>query len=253
MPLLYFLIPQFLMYNNLIFSGFLCDACGGLMNLKNCFKVKDGIAWECTVSFCRNYRRKISIRKNSFSEKFNLTILEIIKILIKWACDQPQHSIIKQMEIDPKTYREIILSFLDITEAYDNDVNKFGGPGKIVHVDETGLDFKVKSHRGRAPENKTDALCIIEYDTSITRAFSCVISDKKASTFLPIICEKVERGSIIHTDEHKSYSKLNHLGFVHNTVYHEYNFLNRENGVNTQAVESFNNELCLDIKRRKEY
>jgi hypothetical protein len=171
MPLLYFLIPQFLMYNNLIFSGLLCDACGGLMNLKNCFKVKDGIAWECTVSFCRKYRRKISIRKNSFSEKFNLTILEIIKILIKWACDQPQHSIIKQMEIDPKTYREIILSFLDITEAYDNDVNKFGGPGKIVHVDETGLDFKVKSHRGRAPENKTDALCIIEYDTSITRAF----------------------------------------------------------------------------------
>lgn len=66
-----------------------------------------------------------------------------------------------------------------------------GGPGKIVQVDETALNHSVKAHRGRAPLNKTDALCIIEYDTKISKAYACVIKDKKATTLLPIICDKV--------------------------------------------------------------
>ena len=33
-----------------------------------------------------------------------------------------------------------------------------GGPGKIVQIDETMLNYKAKSHRGRSPSNKTDSV-----------------------------------------------------------------------------------------------
>ncbi|KCZ79051.1 hypothetical protein H312_03560 [Anncaliia algerae PRA339] len=36
--------------------------------------------------------------------------------------------------------------------------NKLGGPGFVVQIDETMLNFKCKSHRGRTANNKTDAL-----------------------------------------------------------------------------------------------
>ena len=39
------------------------------------------------------------------------------------------------------------------------------------------------------------------------------------------------------------------MGFVHDTVCPKYTFINPETGDNTQAVESFNNSLKLDIKK----
>ncbi|KCZ82413.1 hypothetical protein H312_00071 [Anncaliia algerae PRA339] len=48
------------------------------------------------------------------------------------------------------------------------------------------LNFRCKSHRGRSPQNRTDALCIIEYDGKITRAFAKIIANKEANTILPI-------------------------------------------------------------------
>lgn len=66
----------------------------------------------------------------------------------------------------------------------------------IVQADETALK-QVKAHSGRAPHNKTDALCIIELDSCITRAFACVIENKKSETIILIPIDKVAEGSII--------------------------------------------------------
>lgn len=243
---------EFLMFNNLIDRGKLCQICGLNLEKKNYFKVKEGVAWECTNPTCFQYRKKISIKKGSFFEGFRLPFLDIIQILLKWANDQPQQSIIEAMEIHHITFKKIISKFFNLVKQYDNNNTvKLGGPGKIVQADETALNHKIKAHRGRAPLNKTDALCIVEYDSCITKAFACVIANKKADTIIPIICQNVESGSTIWTDEHKSYGSLNSIGYVHDTVCHKYEFINRETGVNTQAVESFNNELNLEIKRRK--
>ena len=124
---------------------------------------------------------------------------------------------------------------------------KFGGPDKHVQIDETMLNYKCKSHRGRSPTNRTDALCIVEYNGKITRVFACVIPNKLQSTLVPIICNNVASGSIISTDEHKSYSCLSKFDFTHRSVCHKYNFVDRETGVNTQAVESLNNYVKMAI------
>ncbi|MGL5706893.1 MAG: transposase, partial [Aeromonas sp.] len=129
--------------------------------------------------------------------------------------------------------------------------NKLGGPGRIVQIDETMLNFKCKSHRGRSPNNRTDALCVVEVSSGIQRVFATIIPDKKAQTLVPIICSQVASNSIIWTDEHRSYSSLSCYDFTHNTVCHKYEFVNKFTFVNTQAVESFNNLIKCEIKMRK--
>ncbi|KCZ77811.1 hypothetical protein H311_01172, partial [Anncaliia algerae PRA109] len=129
--------------------------------------------------------------------------------------------------------------------------NILAGPFKIIQIDETMLNFKVKSHRERSPHNKSDALCIVGKGMEHTKAFATIFSNKKESTFVLIICSKVAENSIIWTNEYKSYSNLSKYIMIHNAICHEYQFINSSTGVNTQAVESFNNELKLEIKRKK--
>lgn len=112
------------------------------------------------------------------------------------------------------------------------------------------LNFAIKSHRGRSPSNKTDAICIVEFNGHISRVYARTIPDKRAETLYSHIEAQVEANSIIWTDEHRSYSCLKEKGFLHETVCHKYQFVTVE-GVNTQAVESFNNILKIEIKKRK--
>ena len=81
------------------------------------------------------------------------------------------NSILKQIEIDPNSYRKIILCFIDIIMKYCTDIKKFGGKQKIALFDETVLNFKNLSHRERSLENKTICLCIPGHVTFITRVF----------------------------------------------------------------------------------
>ncbi|KCZ77030.1 hypothetical protein H311_01965 [Anncaliia algerae PRA109] len=90
-----------------------------------------------------------------------------------------------------------------------------------------------------------------EHDDHITRGFAVLIPNKKEDTIIPILCNNTVNGSTIWTDEHKSYSSLTKNGYFNQSVCHKYNFINKVNGCNTQAVEAFNNELKLEIKRRK--
>ncbi len=134
----------------------------------------------------------------------------------------------------------------------DFNVCKLGGPGKSVQIDETMLNYKCKSYRGRSPGNRTDALVIAEImDNKVTRIYAKVISDKLATTMLPIICNQVVPGSVVHTDEHRSYSRLSANGYIHGTVCHKYNFVDRVTGVHTQAVESINNLIKICIKNKQ--
>lgn len=113
------------------------------------------------------------------------------------------------------------------------------------------LNFKAKSHKGRSTLNKSDALCIVEIDGGIKRVYAQTIPNKKQETIIPIIVNQVEPYSIIWTDEHRSYSCLSQLNYLHSTVCHKYEFINHSNGTNTQAVESFHNEMKIFIKKRK--
>ena len=77
--------------------------------------------------------------------------------------------------LSARTIDSIIAKLLELIPKPDFSERKLGGPGKNVQIDETMLNYKCKSHRGRSPTNKTDALCIIETDCVDKNAYACIL------------------------------------------------------------------------------
>ncbi|KAG0442270.1 hypothetical protein DMUE_0398 [Dictyocoela muelleri] len=228
-----------------------CLMCNHALVLVSRSRAIDSYAWRCMNRVCEDYKNYTSVRKGSFFECFKAEIKLILRIVLAYCMRQPIYSMNTGFDCCKNTILRVINKINDRIPIVDFSSNKLGGPGVIVQVDETMLNYKVKSHRGRSPRNKTDALCIVEVRGGITRCFATIIENKSQNTIVPIICQQVCSNSIIHTDEHGAYRNLREFFETHNTVCHKYSFINRTTGANTQAVESFHNELKLAIKRRK--
>lgn len=241
---------EYLMMNRYLKNEMRCNLCGCYMKYVVYKRNIDGKAYRCMEKNCKKYKKYNSIRLGSFFENFTIELYMIMRVVIKYSTATPRHSIVSSLNLDKSTVYKVIERILDRMPLPDFHDHKLGGPGFIVQIDETMMNYKCKSHRGRSPSNRTDALCIIEMSNSIVRAFACVIPDKKAETILPIITRNVANGSTIHTDEHRSYSQLGSIGYNHDTVCHKYEFV-AANGVNTQAIESFNNIIKVAVKNRK--
>lgn len=236
---------------DLLKKEFRCPGCTNYCNLNKYKKNTDCYGWRCQVRSCSKFKEYFSIRSGSFFEGFNSSLKNILLVLIKYASRQPIYSINSSSALGKRTISKIIKKIINMIPAPDFSNAKLGGPGSIVQVDETMLNYKCKSHRGRSPANRSDALSIVECRDSIIKCFATIIPDKKASTIIPILVDQIAHGSTIYTDEHRSYSQLSGLGYNHRSVCHKYEFINSTTGVNTQAIESFHNELKLAVKRRK--
>ncbi|KAM0685176.1 hypothetical protein COBT_003615 [Conglomerata obtusa] len=112
------------------------------------------------------------------------------------------------------------------------------------------FNYKCKSKRGRSAYNRTDALCIIEYANIITITFATVILDKKSNTLIPNTCSHVALKSVIQTDKHRLYSCLASSYYTRH-VFHLFQIVYSVYGVNTLAVESFNNLNLYGNEKRK--
>jgi transposase-like protein len=228
-----------------------CSCCSTAMTLSNAKRYTDGVAWRCEQKGCIKIWTRCDIRKNSFLEGFSISLKTVFKILIKYVARIPNCSILQLLGVSRSTLQKLLDKIIGFMETSNNSAPMMGGPGTIVQVDETMLNYRCKSHRGRSPSNRTDAICIVEVRSAICRVLAEVIHDKSASTLLPIIIRRVLSGSTIHTDEHASYRRLSGIGFSHYTVCHKYNFVNPQNGTHTQHVESFNNALKVEVKKKK--
>lgn len=228
-----------------------CNSCGHSLHINSNKRVLDGFSFRCQTRCCVDFKTYKTIRKNSFFENFTIPFKSIFKVILGYATRQPRHSIQRGVNLSKPTLLEITNKLIHLIPNVDFSFDKLGGPGKVVQVDETMLNYKCKSHRGRSATNRTDSLCMVEYTDRITRCFAVVIPNKLQTTIVPIICSQVSSHSKIHTDEHGSYRNLRLFSYLHGTVCHKYEFVNRINGVNTQGIESFHNELKLEIKRRK--
>lgn len=70
-----------------------------------------------------------------------------------------------------------------------------------------------------------------------TEARYFVIGRRDANTLVPIIQREVQQNSVIHSDEWPAYNRLNQLGYIHDTVNHQENYVDPETGAHTQGIE----------------
>lgn len=64
------------------------------------------------------------------------------------------------------------------------------------------------------------------------------VEDRSAETLIPIIKEHVLPGTTIISDCWKAYARLEEEGYVHQTVNHSKEFVNKETGAHTNTIES---------------
>lgn len=112
------------------------------------------------------------------------------------------------------------------------------------------MNFNIKIQRGRSTREAFSYLCILDCSTKPALVNYRIITERSASTLIPIIRSVTRTGTIIYTDEWSSYSALSlNNNYNHGNVCHKYNFVHPVTCVHTKQVESYNNTLKLWIKK----
>ncbi|KAM0684830.1 hypothetical protein COBT_003962, partial [Conglomerata obtusa] len=154
---------DFLSKHNLIKRTMICNGtCQSMMILVNCKNYIDDAACRCYSVNYSHYRNRRSIRDGSFFGKFGKDTLKILKILIRYSGNQTRHSILQTIMISKPTLHKIMHELIALMKIENSQIRPLGGPGSVVQIDETMLNYRCKSHRGRSPTNRTDALVIAE-------------------------------------------------------------------------------------------
>ncbi|KCZ81119.1 hypothetical protein H312_01485 [Anncaliia algerae PRA339] len=182
----------YLMQEKFIKKEILCENCTTTLKFVPSKRAIDKFAWRCMLVTCLSYKKYTSLRKFSFFDNLNLQFKDILFILIKYACKQQRYQIISGIDHAKKTIYKVLKKLTLKMPKTDFSANKLGGPGVIVQVDETMLNYKCKSHRGRSSTNKTESLCIVEINGNITRAFATTYRIKNKVPLFPLFVIKLQ-------------------------------------------------------------
>ena len=129
---------------------------------------------------------------------------------------------------------------------------QLGGPGKIVQVDESQFSHTPKHHRCRAPEIPFWVFGIVDTSFKPSVGFMEIVENPGAEILLPIIQYVVRPGSIVHSDEWRSYRQIQgQTGLSHRTVNQSIKFVEPITGVHTQNIEFYWNVKKFLIEKCK--
>ncbi|KAG0436310.1 hypothetical protein DMUE_4286 [Dictyocoela muelleri] len=109
----------------------------------------------CMNKSCISYKKYKSIHTNSFFKDSDCDQRLIIKVIIMYAARMPIFSIKNYLRRYIRVIERIFQRLADVITGPDYSDNKLGRFGQIVQIDETLLNYKCKSHRGRSSSNLT--------------------------------------------------------------------------------------------------
>jgi hypothetical protein len=118
------------------------------------------------------------MRRNIRDSLF-LKTLKKCKKLLNISSGVEQNSILRLIDISKPTPIKIMKLLNEKINQENLRLQKMGGPGAIVQVEETMMNFKCKSHRGRSTGNRTDAIAIFECCPHFTQIWVQTIADKR--------------------------------------------------------------------------
>jgi hypothetical protein len=230
----------------LLKTAIYCEDCNGLFKEVAYKRHKDGVAFRCYKSSCNKKNIYISIKKNSFFESFDLDLVSIFQVSYFWFSNQAINQIAHDFSLSKASILKINEFLRERCRQYflANPI-RLGGNGTICQIDESMFRYKQKYHTGRAPQQERWVFGIADTSSSPAKYFVTLVNNRAANTLQPIILQVVRPGTIVWSDEWRSYRSLSNLG----TVNHTLNFINPETGVNTQTIESLWNKLKRRLKK----
>ncbi|KAG0440936.1 hypothetical protein DMUE_1409 [Dictyocoela muelleri] len=110
--------------------------------------------------------------------------------------------------------------------------------------------YKQKYNVGRVISESRWVLGIADTSHRPAKYYVKLVNNRYANTLLPIIQHVCRSGTLIWSDEWRSYNNVNRLGFNHERVNHTFNFVNSLNNCHTQNIESLWNKLKRRIKNK---
>lgn len=122
-----------------------------------------------------------------------------------------------------------------------------GGEGKTVEIDETFVGGKARRVFGgdrNALRNKTVVVGFLERDGDVVTK---IVPNNRKETLLPEVAANVAVGSVICTDELRSYASIPALGFEHHTTNHARCQYVGPTGGHTQGIENFWSQIKRSI------
>ena len=211
-----------------------CGHCNEMMKLVIANDRSDGFKWECRRQINgKRHRVEMSIRKDSWFEKSNLTLVEIVKLTYWWCRGVSQEEIRHEVNLSEHTavdWDSFCRETCEVTLLERED--KIGGPGKTVQIDESKFG-KRKYHRGHKVEGQW-VFGGIEEESR--RSFMVAVEKRDEKTLLPLIQRHIAEGSTIISDCWKAYVNLEKHGYVHKCVNHSKEFVNAD-GDHTNKIE----------------
>lgn len=230
-----------------------CPVCTAPMQWTKCKDRSDGYKYVCRKSDRGNQHAvERSVRSNTWFEKSNLTIEEIMKLTYWWCADLDQNQIQAQLLLSSNTIVDWCMFCREVCEVIlFNERQQIGGEGTRVQIDESKVG-KRKYHRGHIVEGQWVFGGIEE---GSRKCFVVAVEDRSEKTLIPLIQRWIKPGTTIISDSWKGYINLNKYGYIHQTVNHSVEFVN-ENGDHTNKIEGHWKQLKSSLPthgRRKHH
>ena len=223
-----------------------------LKHQMNIIKIRNSFLWEC--SSCQDKNRnsfRISIRKDTIFEGITISFEKLFCFIKLFVLKIKSEVYLNQLGLDKNIIYKLKKRFYNLIFVMKEvGHNKIGGVNIIVEIDES-FTVKRKYDRGR---ERLEVIIIggIETNTQRRKKVFELIADRSEESMISFITRNIRKGSIIVSDEHKSYqniAKLSGYDFKKSSVNHsKCIFVNQVTGATTNSIESNWNVIKLDKK-----
>ena len=177
---------SFLMGKKVLADGIYCKKCLQWMSISCRSDLSDKYMWFCNV--CRT---RIAIRSGSFWSRQSFTLQTLLMTLYFFALGISAVNCKKMINrhIGNAAVLQWYQYYRDIMSRYlvGNPI-RFGGPGKVVEVDENKFGHKRKYNRGRIPHGVQPWVVGI-FERESKKVTLLKVNDRKAQTLI----EEIER------------------------------------------------------------
>ena len=117
--------------------------------------------------------------------------------------------------------------------------------------EDEGLVTYERRNYGRRIEGPWVSGLATKLDNGVVERRFFIVLRRDRQTLHNLIQAKVEPGTTLHSDEWPAYKGIDQLGYVHETMNHSENFVDRESGAHTQLIESLWTTLKLKVLKEK--